>query len=199
MLNGFGGDDLLDSYEAERRPVALLVGDWSFRHLNVHVEAQQLIDPDLIEVDSAEGEAHRATLAGYFAANTGEHESYGVEMGYRYHSAVLADGDAGSADPDVSTYTPLTRASSHRKERSDAGCTPVVRERAASAVAEPRPCPAPRPRGPEIGGGPGPRRGRCRECSSYTRVIVVVGTAANGVPATAVSRICGRGCGWHEL
>ncbi|UGT61847.1 FAD-dependent monooxygenase [Nocardia asteroides] len=110
VLNGFGGDDLLDSYEAERRPVALLARDWSFRHLNVHVEAQQLIDPELIESDSAEGEAHRATLADYFAANTGEHESYGVEMGYRYHSAVLADDDAGSSDPDVSTYTPTTVA-----------------------------------------------------------------------------------------
>jgi FAD-dependent monooxygenase len=108
VINGFGGDDLLDSYEAERRPVALLARDWSFRHLNVHVAAQQLIDPDLIESDSPEADAHRTTLADYFAANTGEHESYGVEMGYRYHSAVLADDDASGPDPDVSTYTPTT-------------------------------------------------------------------------------------------
>ncbi|WP_228001441.1 FAD-dependent monooxygenase [Nocardia australiensis] len=108
VINGFGGDGLLDSYEAERRPVALLARDWSFRHLNVHVKAQELADRELIESDTPAAEAHRRVLAEYFAANTGEHESYGVEMGYRYHSLVVADDGEESPDPDVSTYVPTT-------------------------------------------------------------------------------------------
>ncbi|WP_174187267.1 FAD-dependent monooxygenase [Nocardia barduliensis] len=108
VVNGFGGDDLLDSYEAERRPVALLARDWSFRHLNVHVNAQQLADRELIESDGPAADAHRKELADYFAANTGEHESHGVEMGYRYHSPVVASDGSDIPDPDVSTYTPTT-------------------------------------------------------------------------------------------
>ena len=110
VINGFGGDDLLDSYEAERRPVALLARDWSFRHLNVHVKAQELAQRDLIESDSPQAAAHRQALADYFAANTGEHESYGVEMGYRYHSAVVArEGDGDDiAVADVAGYVPTT-------------------------------------------------------------------------------------------
>jgi 2-polyprenyl-6-methoxyphenol hydroxylase-like FAD-dependent oxidoreductase len=107
-IKGFGGEDLLDSYEIERRPVAVMARDWSFRHLNVHVQAQEIADRALIESDGAESDAHRRTLAEYFSSNTGEHESFGVEMGYRYDSPVIDSGDGVLADIDGSTYIPST-------------------------------------------------------------------------------------------
>ncbi|MEV1292693.1 FAD-dependent monooxygenase [Pseudonocardia sp. NPDC049635] len=109
VIRGFGGERLLDSYEIERRPVAILGRDWSFRHLGVHVKSQELADPDLIEADTPDGEKHRAELAEYFAANTGEHGSWGVEMGYRYADSPVVLGDDEPAPPfDGATYSPTT-------------------------------------------------------------------------------------------
>src|SRR5205814_4574319 len=48
VLDGWGGDALLDSYEAERRPVALRNRDWSFRHLTVHLQLPERADVALI-------------------------------------------------------------------------------------------------------------------------------------------------------
>ncbi|MGX4709227.1 FAD-dependent monooxygenase [Rhodococcus ruber] len=108
VLQGYGGNDLLDSYETERRPVAVMARDWSFRHLGVHVEAQQLVDPELVEADTTEADEHRHALEEYFASHTGEHESFGVEMGYVYASPVIVRDDRAVPDNDGSTYIPTT-------------------------------------------------------------------------------------------
>ncbi|MEE2032556.1 FAD-dependent monooxygenase [Rhodococcus chondri] len=108
VIRGFGGNDLLDSYEIERRPVAIMARDWSFRHLGVHVKAQELIDHTLIESDTAEAEEHRRALAEYFASNTGEHESFGVEMGYLYASPVIVSDGSPVPENDGATYVPTT-------------------------------------------------------------------------------------------
>ena len=108
VLKGYAGDALLDSYEAERRPVAVMARDWSFRHLGVHVKAQELADRELIESDTPEAEEHRRTLAEYFAANTGEHESFGVEMGYVYSSPVIVPDGTPVPGNDGSSYIPTT-------------------------------------------------------------------------------------------
>ncbi|GAB86950.1 FAD-dependent monooxygenase [Gordonia rubripertincta] len=111
VVNGAGGDVLLDSYELERRPVAVTARDWSFKHLNVHVKAQQLIDLDLIDAEGPEGDQHRRELFDYFASNTGEHESYGVEMGYRYDgSPVVVADDSPLSVVDGEAYAPSTLA-----------------------------------------------------------------------------------------
>jgi 2-polyprenyl-6-methoxyphenol hydroxylase-like FAD-dependent oxidoreductase len=109
VVHGFGGEALLKSYEAERRPVAILGRDWSFRHLGIHINAQGLAKPELIDAVGAEGDAHRAELAEYFSANTGEHGSWGVEMGYRYDSSpvVVNDGQEGP-EFDGANYVPTT-------------------------------------------------------------------------------------------
>lgn len=108
VVNGIGGDVLLDSYESERRPVAILARDWSFRHLQVHVRAEEIADNSLIEAETPEGEEHRRFLAEYFAANAGEHESFGVEMGYRYESPVVVGDGSEAPEFDGSTYIPTT-------------------------------------------------------------------------------------------
>lgn len=109
VVRGFGGEALLESYEAERRPVAISGRDWSFRHLGIHINAQGLAKPELIDATGAEGDAHRAELAEYFSANTGEHGSWGVEMGYRYDGSpvVVSDGQEGP-EFDGANYVPTT-------------------------------------------------------------------------------------------
>jgi len=108
VLQGYGSDGLLDSYEAERRPVAIMARDWSFRHLGVHVKAQELADRGLIESETPEAEEHRRVLAEYFAANTGEHESFGVEMGYVYTAPVIVSDGTPVPENDGSSYNPTT-------------------------------------------------------------------------------------------
>lgn len=109
VVKGYGGDTLLDSYETERRPVAIVGRDWSFRHLGVHINAQQLASPDLIDAEGSDGDTHRATLADYFSANTGEHGSWGVEMGYRYdESPVVVPDGSDAPEFDGAVYTPTT-------------------------------------------------------------------------------------------
>lgn len=109
VLKGFGGEALLESYETERRPVAITGRDWSFRHLGIHINAQGLAKPELIDAEGPEGDAHRAELAEYFSANTGEHGSWGVEMGYRYDgSGVVVDDGQAAPEFDGANYVPTT-------------------------------------------------------------------------------------------
>lgn len=108
VVQRYGDEGLLDSYETERRPVAVMARDWSFCHLGVHVEAQELADRELIESDTAAAEEHRRALEEYFASNTGEHESFGVEMGYVYTSPVIISDGTVVRENDGSTYIPTT-------------------------------------------------------------------------------------------
>jgi 2-polyprenyl-6-methoxyphenol hydroxylase-like FAD-dependent oxidoreductase len=109
VVKGYGGDELLDSYDAERRPVAVLGRDWSFRHLGIHVQAQELADQALVHAQGPEADAHRAELVEYFSANTGEHGSWGVEMGYRYDGSPVVVSDGTEAPEfDGSVYLPTT-------------------------------------------------------------------------------------------
>ena len=108
VIEGYGSDGLLDSYETERRPVAVMARDWSFRHLGVHVKAQELANRALIESDTIEAEEHRRVLEEYFAANTGEHESFGVEMGYVYTAPVIVSDGSPVPENDGSSYIPTT-------------------------------------------------------------------------------------------
>jgi 2-polyprenyl-6-methoxyphenol hydroxylase-like FAD-dependent oxidoreductase len=95
VLDGWGGEALLDSYEVERRPVALRNRDWSFRNLSVHLQVGERADVALIDEESEAGAHHRAGLAEFVAANNGENTSAGIELGYCYvGSPVVAAEDA---------------------------------------------------------------------------------------------------------
>jgi FAD-dependent monooxygenase len=109
VIQGWGGAVLLDSYEAERRPVAIANRDWSFRHLNVHITGAQMVDKSLIDAETPDGAEHRARLAAHFEQERGENESWGVELGYRYSDSpvvVPEDGDAPEQPP--FNYRPTT-------------------------------------------------------------------------------------------
>jgi 2-polyprenyl-6-methoxyphenol hydroxylase-like FAD-dependent oxidoreductase len=93
VLDGWGGEALLDSYEVERRPVALRNRDWSFRNLSVHLQVQDRADVALIEEDSDAGARHRAELEAFLTENSGENTSAGIELGYCYSGSPVVASD----------------------------------------------------------------------------------------------------------
>lgn len=109
LSKGFAGQGLADSYEAERRPVALTNCGGSARHNNVRVQVAGLYSQDMFEETPA-GEAARAVAAQRIAEiGNAENESFGIEHGYCYNDSliVLPDPtDAPSRDPLL--YTPST-------------------------------------------------------------------------------------------
>ncbi|MGY3204817.1 FAD-dependent monooxygenase [Streptomyces sp. TE5632] len=99
LVKGFGGPALLDSYEAERRPVGLRAMHTSHRHLGVHLKAGELL----------RGGASPQAVAAYLQDERGENEYRGIELGYRYHdSPVVCSDDEPEPPYTPRAYTPTT-------------------------------------------------------------------------------------------
>jgi 2-polyprenyl-6-methoxyphenol hydroxylase-like FAD-dependent oxidoreductase len=103
MVQGWGGPRLLESYEIERKPIAVRNTN-AARQLTVNIGGTN-VDPD-IEKDSPAGEAARRA-AGEMLATFGEQfASIGVQLGARYDgSPLIASDDVPPSDSFVS-YTP---------------------------------------------------------------------------------------------
>jgi 2-polyprenyl-6-methoxyphenol hydroxylase-like FAD-dependent oxidoreductase len=109
VIQGWGGPRLLDSYEPERQPVAITSRDHSFRHLSVHLQAQEMADETLIAADTPEGAEHRARLAEHYTKERGENESWGWELGYRYDtSPIIAHEEGEGPEQPWNEYHPTT-------------------------------------------------------------------------------------------
>lgn len=101
VLEGWAAEPLLDTYEAERRPVAEYVIETSTRNLGV-------LSSDLVregvDDDGPDGDAVRATLANEIdLAKRAEFYSLGLVLGYTYsHSPAVLGAGAGqdSHQPD---------------------------------------------------------------------------------------------------
>ncbi|SHN26487.1 FAD-dependent monooxygenase [Actinacidiphila paucisporea] len=99
LVKGFGGPTLLDSYEAERRPVGLRNLKTSHRHLGVHLRAGALV---------REGGSRKA-VAAFLETERGENEYAGIELGYRYAGSPLICHEDGPEPPwHPGEYTPTT-------------------------------------------------------------------------------------------
>jgi 2-polyprenyl-6-methoxyphenol hydroxylase-like FAD-dependent oxidoreductase len=99
LVKGFGGPGLLESYEAERRPVGLRNMHTSHRHLGVHLKAGGLL---------REGASLQA-LASFIEAERGENEYTGIELGYRYNDSPIVCCDDSPEPPwSPREYTPTT-------------------------------------------------------------------------------------------
>lgn len=92
FLNGQGGERLLESYEAERRSVAVRNVAMSGRHAQVHMDyagwVRQTSEGE-VRSDSPEGQALRERIRSHVCANDGENKSLGIEMGYRLSSSII--------------------------------------------------------------------------------------------------------------
>ncbi|MFN0305378.1 MAG: FAD-dependent monooxygenase [Burkholderiales bacterium] len=108
-LHGWGGPALLASYEVERRPVAVRNVARSDRHAGVHVAWRSQMDRALLEADTPEGAAHRASINAIIQTERGENEDHGIELGYRYDGSPVIAGETGDAPAWQSrTYVPTT-------------------------------------------------------------------------------------------
>jgi hypothetical protein len=109
VLDGWGGGNLLGSYDLERRPVARLLTDEGARNFTQF--AKLPVGPE-IEIDTAEGEAFRAEFQKilYGLRMDREYDTNGIVLGYRYEGSPIIVPD-GSPEPEfeVINYTPTAR------------------------------------------------------------------------------------------
>ncbi len=98
-LAGWGGAALLDSYEAERKPVAV-------RNSVISANNSDKIDmvmdetPADIERDGPEGDRLRAELAGKIRWMSRQFSSAGTHLGYRYVDSPIIAADGTPEPPD---------------------------------------------------------------------------------------------------
>jgi len=107
----WGGQRLLDSYEAERRPVGERNRDASVENAGVHLQYHYMAGDDLLTADTEEAAAHRTGIAEFLGANDGENISLGVELDIRYDdSPVVCAPDTEAPPWNRRTYAPSVRA-----------------------------------------------------------------------------------------
>ncbi|MFF0157162.1 FAD-dependent monooxygenase [Streptomyces sp. NPDC005263] len=106
-LQGWGGPALLDSYEQERRPIA--VRNVTEASSNWRADAQLVPDPMLDRMD-AEGERLRRELGEEIRRSRAkEFRCTGVQLGYRYSGSPVCVPDGSPEPPDEpDEYVPST-------------------------------------------------------------------------------------------
>jgi 2-polyprenyl-6-methoxyphenol hydroxylase-like FAD-dependent oxidoreductase len=104
MVQGWGGPQLLASYEAERRPIAFRNTGMA-KQFTLDLSAAP-VDPEML-ADTAAGAAARARTGAFFARFGEEFASLGIQLGARYDGSriVVPDGTSSARD-DPTVYTP---------------------------------------------------------------------------------------------
>ncbi|WP_157390256.1 FAD-dependent monooxygenase [Nocardia terrae] len=114
VVNGWGGPELLTSYEIERRPIGERNRNAAVENAVVHLQYRAMVDQRLITEDSAAGRTHREEIARFVADNDAENLSLGVELDVRYDDSPVVVSD-GSAAPnwDRRRFVPTVRPGHH--------------------------------------------------------------------------------------
>ncbi len=112
VLNGWGGPALLDSYEAERRPVGV-------RNTNAAAETFSKIMRSLecahVMDHTERGEAERRVIGRTLeAAGKGNQDTLGIALGYRYENSPICVPDNSPATPDDPAIYVQTSRPGHR-------------------------------------------------------------------------------------
>lgn len=116
VINGYGGQRLIDSYEPERRPVGERNMLTSERHLSVHLRAGDMLRQGV----------PATRLATFLQAERGENEYSGVELGYRYGgSPIVCPDDSSEPAWNPDRYLPTTWPGSRAPSLILAGRTPL--------------------------------------------------------------------------
>ena len=102
-LQGWGGPHLLDSYEAERLPIAIR-NTGAARLLAKSIGDIRV--PAELEDDSPAGAAARQEIGAYLATFGEEFASIGVQLGARYDGSPIVAGDDAPPPDDFASYTP---------------------------------------------------------------------------------------------
>ena len=98
VLDGWGGDDLLDAYEAERRPVHQRVIREATKNLSVL--SADLAAADLDAPGEAGDEVRQRAAKRTYSAKTREFHSLGLVLGYRYDGSPLVADEGTSIPPE---------------------------------------------------------------------------------------------------
>lgn len=108
-LQGWGGGALLDSYEAERLPVARRNRDHVKKCAAAAFETNFPRTDQLLH-DTPDGERNRKAMAEAFESKVSRlYESLGAELGYRYRRSPIICADAAPEPPgDETRYVPTT-------------------------------------------------------------------------------------------
>ena len=107
MLDGWGGDGLLASYEAERRPIAAqTIGEAT---ANMSVLAPELGNHDLDASGRGGEHARRAAAQVIHGAKDREFHSLGLVLGYQYDASPVIVDDGTPPLSDGQDYEPTAR------------------------------------------------------------------------------------------
>ncbi|HXC76115.1 MAG TPA: FAD-dependent monooxygenase [Candidatus Acidoferrum sp.] len=108
VLNHWGGAGLLDSYEAERRPIHMRV--IAEATSNFQNNSNRYQDSDM-EIEGPDGEEARRRLGSRIREEKArEFASIGVQLGYRYEDSPLIVTDGSEPTPnEVGNYVPTAR------------------------------------------------------------------------------------------
>jgi 2-polyprenyl-6-methoxyphenol hydroxylase-like FAD-dependent oxidoreductase len=109
MLTGWGGPQLLASYEQERRPIGLRNVKASHAAMSGRLSWRAAYHPD-IRKNTPEGAAIRAEMASRFDVEQRKvTEILGIEAGYRYVGSPIVWRESGDGpDPDNPQYLPTS-------------------------------------------------------------------------------------------
>jgi hypothetical protein len=111
VLRGWGGAELLRSYESERRPVALRNVAASTENLGRMLSTRDRKPPPEVFAQGPEADAVRAAYGAWFT-ETMRHEWFmnGFHLGYRYDDSPIVWPDGTPAPPlETQTYTQTAR------------------------------------------------------------------------------------------
>src|SRR6202163_2257449 len=111
VLRGWGGADLLASYESERRPGALRNVAASTENLGRMLSTRDRKPPPQVFADGPEADAIRAEYGAWFT-ETMRHEWFmnGYHLGYRYDDSPVVWPDGTPVPPlEGKTYTQIAR------------------------------------------------------------------------------------------
>ncbi|KAJ4163175.1 hypothetical protein LMH87_004919 [Akanthomyces muscarius] len=113
-IQGWGGPQLLSTYEVERRSVAELKQHWGKTHGMRLMGLSRVVtlDPNVVNASTDEARDLRARIDEYIQKNDDHNQSLGVEMGYRYESSLCVDNPLNKQLPppqfDHRHYIPTT-------------------------------------------------------------------------------------------
>ena len=115
VLEGWGGERLLASYEAERRPVA----ERTIREAvaNMRVLAPDLGNAELVASGSAGERARQAAAETIRATKDREFHSLGLVLGYAYDTSPVIVDDGTPPLPESQDYEPTARPGSRLPHR----------------------------------------------------------------------------------
>jgi 2-polyprenyl-6-methoxyphenol hydroxylase-like FAD-dependent oxidoreductase len=109
-VQGWGGQQLLTSYEIERRPIGDRNRTACVENAMAHLQYRDMVDPQLFEQDDDAGQAHRHQVAQFLAAHDAENLSLGIELDVRYDNSPVVVPDGSTAPPwDRRTFVPTVR------------------------------------------------------------------------------------------